>query len=127
IGVLGTAITIATLGAFLLSLSWLKLDSAASVTVAFLTLALAQLWNVFNMRDPGTGLFDNDVTRNPYVWGALALCLGLIGLAIWLPALASLLGLPTPGMEGLALALAASLTPLALGQMWLALAGPGKA
>jgi len=126
IGVLGAAITIATLGAFLLALSWLQLDAAAAVTVAFLTLALAQLWNVFNMRDPGTGLFDNDVTRNPYVWGALALCLGLIGLAIWLPALASLLGLPTPGMEGLALALAASLTPLVLGQAWLALAGPGR-
>ncbi|MBU4530937.1 MAG: cation-transporting P-type ATPase [Hoeflea sp.] len=127
IGVLGTAITIATLGAFLLSLSWLKLDSAASVTVAFLTLALAQLWNVFNMRDPDAGLFDNDVTRNPYVWGALALCLGLIGLALWLPQLADLLGLPDPGSQGLALAFVASLTPLALGQLWLALIRFGRA
>ncbi|WP_290891687.1 HAD-IC family P-type ATPase [Hoeflea sp.] len=126
IGVLGTAITIATLSAFLLSLSWLKLDSAAAVTVAFLTLALAQLWNVFNMRDPDSGLFNNDVTRNPYVWGALALCLGLTGLALWLPQLADLLGLPDPGNRGLALAFAASLTPLALGQLWLALAGPGR-
>ena len=126
IGVLGTLITLATLGAFLLALFWLGLEPAAAVTVAFLTLALAQLWNVFNMRDAGAGLFDNDVARNPYVWGALALCLGLIGLAVWLPALASLLGLPNPGTEGLVLALAASLTPLLLGQAWLALAGPGR-
>lgn len=126
IGVLGAAITISTLGTFLLALFWLELDAGAAVTVAFLTLALAQLWNVFNMRDPDAGLFNNDVTRNSYVWGALALCLGLIGLAIWLPSLASLLGLPDPGPHGLALSLAASLTPLVLGQAWLGFAGPGK-
>ena len=126
IGVLGAAITVSTLGAFHLALDWLKLKADAAVTVAFLTLALAQLWNVFNMRDPDAGLFSNDVTRNPYIWGALALCLGLIGLAHWLPSLANLLGLPYPGIEGLALSLAASLVPLLLGQMWLTLARPGK-
>jgi P-type Ca2+ transporter type 2C len=123
IGVLGGAITISTLGGFLLALNWLKLDAAAAVTVAFLTLALAQLWNVFNMRDADAGLFNNEVTRNTYVWGALALCLGLIGLAVWQPALADLLGLPNPGPEGLALSLAASLVPLVVGQAWIALAG----
>ena len=51
IGVLGGTITLATLGAFLLALEWLDLAPAEAVTVAFLTLALAQLWNVFNMRD----------------------------------------------------------------------------
>ena len=122
IGVLGGAITLATLTAFLLALFWLKLEAGPAVTVAFLTLALAQLWNVFNVRDADAGLIDNEITRNPYVWGALALCLGLIGLAHWLPSLASLLGLPDPGIEGLALAAAASFGPLVLGQVWLALA-----
>lgn len=126
IGVLGAAITISTLGGFLLALNWLELDAGTAVTVAFLTLALAQLWNVFNMRDPDARLFNNEVTRNTYVWGAFALCLGLIGLALWLPALASILGLPNPGPEGLALAFTASLTPLLLGQVWLSFVGPGK-
>lgn len=126
IAVLGALITIATLGAFLLALTWLALAPAAAVTVAFLTLALAQLWNVFNMRDPDAGLIGNDVTRNAYVWGALVLCLGLIGLAVGLPSLADLLGLPWPGPQGLALAAAASLVPLLLGQTWLALTGHGK-
>ncbi|AKH99625.1 P-type ATPase, translocating [Hoeflea sp. IMCC20628] len=126
IGVLGAAITVSTLGAFHLALDWLRLEADAAVTVAFLTLALAQLWNVFNMRDPDAGLFSNDVTRNPYVWGALALCLGLIGLAHWLPWLADLLGLPNPGPQGLALSAAASLAPLVLGQVWLTLARFGK-
>lgn len=121
IGILGGAITLATLAAFLLALFWLQLDAGAAVTVAFLTLALAQLWNVFNVRDADAGLFDNEVTRNPYVWGALALCLGLIGLAVWLPSLAGLLGLPDPGPGGLALAATSSLAPLVLGQVWLSI------
>jgi len=127
IGVLGSAITVSTLGAFLLALQWLRLEAGAAVTVAFLTLALAQLWNVFNMRNPKAGLIRNDVSRNAYVWGALALCLGLIGMAVGLPVLADLLGLPWPGLQGLALAGAASLVPLVLGQVWLALTRPGVA
>ncbi len=125
IGILGAAVTVATLGAFVLALFWLQLDRGSAVTVAFLTLALAQLWNVFNMRDPGSGLFRNEVTRNAYVWGAIMLCLGLIGSALWLPWLAALLGLPDPGWAGLALAAGTSLAPLGLGQAWLVAVGPG--
>ncbi|TMM54205.1 cation-translocating P-type ATPase [Sulfitobacter sabulilitoris] len=124
IGCLGVAITVATLGAYALALFWLGLDTGTAVTVAFVTLALAQLWNVFNVRDPDASPFVNEVTRNPHVWGAIALCLGLVGLALWVPSLAALLGLPAPGWQGLALAVAASFVPLVLGQAWLAVA-PG--
>jgi Ca2+-transporting ATPase len=119
--VLGGAITAATLGAFSLSLFWLGLDTGASVTVAFLTLALGQLWNVFNMRDPDAGWLRNDVSRNPYVWGSILLSGGLIALAVFLPPLADLLQLPTPGAAGLALGAVASLLPLAVGQAWVVL------
>ena len=121
IGVLGGSITVATLGAFGFALFWLDLATEQSVTVAFLTLALAQLWNVFNVRDPASGFIRNDVSRNPFVWGAIVLCLGLIGLALWLPFLASLLGLEAPGQKGLALAVVASFVPLLLGQAWIVL------
>jgi Ca2+-transporting ATPase len=116
---LGASITLATLGAFGLSLFWLGLDNGAAVTVAFTTLAVGQLWNVFNMRDPEAGLIRNDVSRNPYVWGAIALSLGLIGLALFLPPLADLLKLASPGWAGLALASAASILPLVFGQLWI--------
>ncbi|WP_308861023.1 cation-translocating P-type ATPase [Oceanibium sediminis] len=119
IGLLGGAITLATLGAFALALFWLRLEPEAAVTVAFLTLALAQLWNVFNLRDPAAGLFVNEVTRNLYVWLAILLCLGLLALALWLPPLSALLGLPSPRGAGLVLGMAASLLPLILGQVWL--------
>ena len=124
IGIFGVFITMATLGAFACALFWLGLESGPAVTVAFLTLALAQLWNVFNMRDRDSGLLLNEVTRNGYVWGAIALCLGMIGLAIWFPPLADLLGLPNPGRAGLVLAVTASLIPLLLGQAWVGFAEP---
>ena len=118
--VLGGLITVATLGTFILSLFWLKLDGGAAVSVAFLTLALGQIWNVFNLRDAEAGLLRNEVSGNPYVWGAIVLCLGLIAAAFWLPGLADLLQLVSPGLEGFLLAGAGSLVPLILGQAWLA-------
>jgi Ca2+-transporting ATPase len=91
------------------------------VTVAFLTLALGQLWNVFNTRAADTQMIANDVTRNPFVWGALGICLVLIGAALWVPGLSSVLNLVSPGKDGLILAASASLIPLFLGQTALAL------
>ena len=116
IGILGGAITASTLAAFSLALHWLVLPTEAAVTVAFLTLALAQLWNVFNVRMPGSGLIVNEVTRNLWVWGALVLCIGLIAAVFWVPGLSELLKLPDPGRAGLLLALGGSLGPLVIGQ-----------
>jgi len=119
---LGVAITAATLATFALAMVWLNLDTSRAVTVAFLTLALAQLWNVFNMRARDAGVFVNAVTRNPFVWAALVLCLGLIAAAVGLPQLAEVLALPSPGFAGFLLAGGASLVPLAVGQLALRLA-----
>ncbi len=119
IALLGAFLAIGILGALGIALFWLELDAEGAVTVAFLTLALGHLWNVFNLRDPDTGPIMNDVTRNRYVWGAIVLCLGLIALALWLPGLAALLSLDPSSMAGLALAAGSSLLPLLLGQTWL--------
>jgi Ca2+-transporting ATPase len=119
IGLLGGAITLATLSAFTLALFHFGLDTDAAVTVAFLTLALAQLWNVFNVRRPSPAVFRNDVSRNPFVWGALALCLGLLALAMQNPMLSEALNLHWPGRDGLLLALGMSVLPLVFGQVYL--------
>ena len=68
----GIALTAATFGALALARLWLGLDEHSTVTVTFLTLALAQLWHVFNMRHPTSGLLRNEITRNPWIWLALA-------------------------------------------------------
>ena len=120
IAALGAAQTIATLAAFVLALFYMDLSEDQAVTVAFITLALGQLWNVFNIRAADTRLMVNDVTRNPFVWGALVLCLVLIGAALWVPGLSGVLNLVGPGKSGLILAASASLIPLFLGQAALA-------
>jgi Ca2+-transporting ATPase len=125
-GVLGGVLTVAILGAFGLALFWLNLDTGAAITVAFVTLSLGHLWNVFNLRDPKMGPILNDVTRNSSVWGALAICLALIAAALWMPGLSGLLALSPPGGSGLALAAGASVVPLVLGQIWIAWGQRGR-
>jgi Ca2+-transporting ATPase len=110
----GGAITLATLAALFIAIDWLEYDDRAAVTVSFLTLAFAQLWHVFNMRERRSGLLVNEVTRNPYVWGALALCTGLLLAATYLPGLSHVLKVVPPDGAGWAVVLGASLAPLVL-------------
>lgn len=112
----GVSITIATLGALVLAREVLGLEGEAAVTVSFLTLAFAQLWHVFNMRDPRAGIFLNAVTRNPYVWLALMLCVGLTVTVMWIPLTADLLKLHAPDMRAWMLILAMSFVPVLVGQ-----------
>ena len=68
VGMHGLAITVAVLGALALALHWLDLEEPQAITVSFLTLAFAQLWHVFNMRDPGSRLFRNDIDGSKWVF-----------------------------------------------------------
>jgi Ca2+-transporting ATPase len=101
-----------------LALNWLNLQGREPVTVSFLTLAFAQLWHAFNMRDPGSRLLRNDITTNPFLWGALALCILLLLAAVYLPGLAGVLKVVRPSREGWLLVLGMSFIPLAAGQMY---------
>ena len=121
----GLLITLSVLGALALALGGLGFDDRQAVTVSFLTLALAQLWHVFTMRDRGSHPLRNDVVRNPWVWGALALCAGLLLAAVYLPGLAEVLGLVPPGARGWALAIGLSLVPWAVGMVLRSRRGQG--
>jgi Ca2+-transporting ATPase len=109
--------TLATLAAMALARDGFGLDGGAIVTVSFLTLALAQIWHTFNMVDPGQPLIVNDVTRNPYVWGAVLVCLVLIGIACYVPPLAEVLKLTPPDAGGWAIVLATSVSAMVLGRV----------
>jgi Ca2+-transporting ATPase len=113
----GLTITAATLGAFLIALNWLSLDGDAALTVSFLTLAFAQLWNTFNMRDPDAPILRNDITRNPFVWAALVLCTGLLLLAVYMPVLSETLHLTRLGPEAWSLVIGLSILPVVITQI----------
>ncbi|KPK38962.1 MAG: ATPase, partial [Phycisphaerae bacterium SG8_4] len=114
----GMSITFSVLLVFALALkNMLGLDKSQAVTVSFLTLAFSQLWHIFNMRARKTSLLKNDVTSNPYVWGALGLCTVLLILSVYLPPMAAILKLVNPGVSGWLLVLAASSITCLVGQL----------
>jgi Ca2+-transporting ATPase len=118
IGGYGILITLSVLGALALSLKWLAMGERQAVTISFLTLAFSQLWHVFNVRDRGSGFVRNEITRNPFVWGALALCVGLLLLAVYLPGVSVILKMEDPGLRGWGLVIVMSLIPAGIGQFW---------
>ncbi len=112
----GLSMTAAVLGSLAVARLVLHMEIAQAVTVSFLTLAITQLWHVFNMRDFRSGIFKNDVVKNPFIWGALLLCLGIIVCAVYFPPLAKVLKTENPGIRGWEVVIMMSLIPLVIGQ-----------
>ncbi len=103
IGLYGLIITASVTGAYLFAkYSWNQPDNITN-DVAFFSLAFAQLLHVFNMREGREPVFRNQVTRNKYVWYALAICGTFLMLGYFIPGLAELLKLDglTPQLWGL--------------------------
>jgi Ca2+-transporting ATPase len=122
----GMLITAVVLVALNLALRAFGLDPQHAVTISFLTLAFSQLWHVFNMRERGSRLLVNEVTRNPWVWGALALCFGLLLAAVYFPGLADVLGVIRPTGKEWAVIQGLSLVPTAVGQLVKMVGGSGE-
>ena len=119
----GSIMTLSVLGSLVLALKWFNMEVRQAVSVSFLTLAFVQLWHVFNMRDRGSGILRNDITRNAYVWGALGLCTLLILCAVYIPSFADVLKVVDPGKDGWILVIVMSLLPLIIGQLHKSLIG----
>ena len=112
----GALLAAAVLAAFAYALGPMGLAGTDALTISFLTLALAQLWHVLNMRRVGGRVVSNEITRNPWVWAALALCVGILAVALYAPPLARLLSIAPPDARGWVLIGVASLVPLVVGQ-----------
>ncbi len=112
----GAIIAASVLGVFWAATYHFDLSKTEAVTVSFVSLAFARLLHVFNMRDTRSRLWDNQVIRNRYVWGALVICLVLIGIAFSVPVLSDVLGLSMPGATGWVLIAVGAFAPLVIGQ-----------
>ena len=112
----GFVMSAAVLTGLAISMLVFDFDVKRGVTVSFLILAGAQLGHVFNMVSPRSGFVFNEVTRNPWIWGAVVLCIGLLAASVYVPILSKVLGTVEPGPRGWALVLTLSLAPVVVGQ-----------
>jgi len=117
VGVFGLIIMGAVFLGMTFSLNRLGFTQSKATTISFLILAFAQLWHVFDMRENGTNFIKNGVTKNKYVWFALLICIALLSVAVYVPFLSNLLSLVDPGLDGWLVIMAASLTPMVIGQI----------
>jgi Ca2+-transporting ATPase len=116
----GAVMTVCALGAHACAFAGLGYGGDRAITVAFLTLAFAQVLHVFNVRDRGSRLLRNEIVRNAWVWGAVALCTVLLLAAVYVPPLSRVLGLPPPDGRGWVVVLLASALTWVAGQAWCA-------
>lgn len=116
IGGWSVMISACVLAALTLALQGAGMEQSEAVTVSFLTLAFAKLGFVFNLRESGSTLLQNDVVGNPWIWGAIAVCIVLLLLAVYLPGLSDVLETRPLAGFGWGLVLGLSMIPLIVGQ-----------
>jgi len=77
-----------TLLAFFLGMRWYGTEGEGlrhAVTLAFMTLALAQVFHAFNVRSLHRSAFDARLFTNGWLWGAVVVCLLLQVAAVYVP------------------------------------------
>ena len=111
-------IAAASLAALFLARGPLGLPDDQAQTVAFLAIALAQLWHVFNVRGEDSGLLVNEITRNRYVWLAVVLSLALIAGILVIGPVARVMRVTMPDTTGWLLAIGLSLLPVVAGWLY---------
>jgi Ca2+-transporting ATPase len=88
----------------------------AAQTMAFMTLALAQLFHVFNSRKSDRPMRGMEWFSNKWVLGAIVLTIALQLLAVYAPGLSRVLSTHPLSWRDWGIVLACSLLPLVVGQ-----------
>lgn len=117
VGFFALMITAATLAVFVWALMENPDDRSRAITMAFMTLALAQIFHLGNARSTETVLTPARAVANPWAIGAVVLTLGLQVAAVHFAPLAGILGLvPLTGREWM-IAVGAAIVPAFIGQL----------
>ncbi|MTI81589.1 MAG: cation-transporting P-type ATPase [Firmicutes bacterium] len=112
----GAVLAAATLGAYLYMLNTTG-DIGVARSVAFLTLALVQLWHAFNVHGDGIIEFNRTLFNNKMLMGAVVLVLALQALAIYTPFLNRILQTVPLNAGTLVFALLISFVPIIIIQI----------
>lgn len=112
------AMTIAVIAAVIYCRQFISADTKIVNNMAFITLAFAQLFHVFNMSSAHSNLFINEITKNKFVWMAILICITLLILVYTIPQMRSVLGLEILYGEIWLVSILAGLIPLVLVQVY---------
>jgi Ca2+-transporting ATPase len=86
--------------------------------VAFITLAAAQLFHVFNMSSLRSGMIKNEVTKNKFIWMAITFCFALVAFVYAVPRIRDVLHLSILPIAVWLVALLSATLPLVLIQTY---------
>ena len=113
----GLLLTGVTLLAFDVGMRWHGTDAEGlrrATTLAFMTLALAQVFHAFNARSQMRSAFTSRLFTNSWLWAAVATCLMLQAAAVYVPLLQKVLHTVPPTLSDWGLIAACSLMPVAV-------------
>ena len=113
----GLLLTSVTLFAFGIGMHWHGDDEAGLLrasTMAFMTLALSQVFHVFNARSQTRSAFTDRLFTNGWLWGAVGICIVLQFAAVYVPLLQTVLRTVPPTIPEWGLIVVCSLFPLAV-------------
>ena len=85
-----------------------------ATTMAFMTLALAQVFHAFDARSQNRSVFTRRLFTNGWLWGAVAICLILQAAAVYLPLLQKVLHTVPPTTPEWGVIAGCSLLPVAV-------------
>lgn len=88
-----------------------------ATTMAFMTLALAQVFHAFNARSQKRSVFTSRLFTNVWLWAAVAICLILQAAAVYVPLLQQVLHTVPPSASDWGMIAACSLAPVAVVEM----------
>lgn len=112
----GALLAAATLAAFAVGRRWFSSDALIPATMAFMTLALAQILHAFTARSQRTSLFVG-IFSNRWLWGAIAVCVALQLAAVEIPLLRATLHTASLSLSSWAVVAACSTAPLLVSEL----------
>lgn len=114
----GLCITTAVVGITAYSHLILQLSFKIINNMAFYTLVLAQLLNVFNMAESKMSFFNNEIVKNPWVWSAIVISLLITIGVYYIQPVAKALFLTSLSLEQIGWVIVFAFGSLALSQIF---------
>jgi Ca2+-transporting ATPase len=105
-------ITLSIFGMFVFCRDYLKMDKSFCNNIVFISLALAQLWHVFNLPSASVSFFKNEITTNKYIWLSTVACLVIMIATYLIVPAREVLSVHELDLQEVVLILVASLLPV---------------